>query len=224
MGGKVLDTAAAARLWKETEGNPLFVAEAVRTGFGDSAARPARTPTDHPMITARLLQLPPDARRLVEVAATIGRGLRRAVPKGIRQYWKAGFVRERPDEVIAAHVEHGPRTPTVASTRTSTPSTARVDPEETAFGHRDARYAMVLGSFRPEPTDDEADIRWVRDYYAAVHPYSGTEGNYINFMAEDDMVRAPENYGRNYRRLQQVKATFDPENFFHLNQNIEPAS
>ncbi|MFC5995259.1 FAD-binding oxidoreductase [Pseudonocardia hispaniensis] len=146
--------------------------------------------------------------------------------KGIRQYWKADFVRELPDAAIAAHLEHGPRTPTVASTMHLYPingAAARVDPDETAFGHRDARYAMVIGSFWPEPGDDEADIRWVRDYYAAVHPYSGTEGGYINFMAADDAARAPENYGRTYRRLQQVKATFDPENVFHLNQNVEPA-
>jgi hypothetical protein len=98
--------------------------------------------------------------------------------KGIRQYWKADFVRDLPDEAIAAHVEHGPPTPSVASTMHLYPingAAGRVGPEETAFGHRDARYAMVIGAFWPNPADDEADIRWVRDYYAAVHPYSGTE-------------------------------------------------
>ena len=67
---------------------------------------------------------------------------------------------------------------------------ARVGPEESAFGHRDARYAMVILSASPEPSADEADIRWVRDYYAAVHPYSGTEGGYVNFMDADDAARA----------------------------------
>ncbi|MFC5995260.1 ATP-binding protein [Pseudonocardia hispaniensis] len=73
VSGKALDAAAAARLWKETGGNPLFVVEAVRAGFGESTARPVLTPTVHAMITARLQRLRPDARRLVEVAATIGR-------------------------------------------------------------------------------------------------------------------------------------------------------
>jgi FAD/FMN-containing dehydrogenase len=101
---------------------------------------------------------------------------------------------------------------------------ARVGPEESAFGHRDARYAMVILSASPEPSADEANIRWVRDYYAAVHPYSGTEGGYVNFMDADDAARAPENYGRTYERLRSVKATYDPGNLFHLNQNIAPAS
>ena len=66
----------------------------------------------------------------------------------------------------------------------------RVGPAETAFGHRDARYAMIIGAFWSDPTDDEANIGWVRDYYDAVHPYSGTEGGYVNFMSADDAARA----------------------------------
>ena len=146
--------------------------------------------------------------------------------KGIRQYWKADFVRDLPDAAIAAHVEHGPRTPTVASTMHLYPingAAGRVGPEETAFGHRDARYAMVIGAFWPDPADDDADVAWVRDYYAAVHPYSGTEGGYVNFMSADDAERAPENYGGTYERLRAVKAAYDPGNLFHLNQNVAPA-
>jgi FAD/FMN-containing dehydrogenase len=147
-------------------------------------------------------------------------------PKGIRQYWKGDFVRELTDQAIAVHAEHGPRTPTPPSTMHMYPingAAARVGADEAAFGHRDARYSMVIISAWPDPADDEADIRWVRDYYDAVHPYSGTEGGYVNFMAADDAARAPENYGPTYDRLRQVKATYDPDNFFHLNQNIVPA-
>ena len=146
--------------------------------------------------------------------------------KGIRQYWKADFVRDLPDAAIAAHVEHGPRTPTVASTMHLYPingAAGRVGPEETAFGHRDARYAMVIGAFWPDPADDDADVAWVRDYYTAVHPYSGTQGGYVNFMSADDAERAPENYGGTYERLRAVKAAYDPGNLFHLNQNVAPA-
>jgi FAD/FMN-containing dehydrogenase len=81
---------------------------------------------------------------------------------------------------------------------------------------------MIIGAFWDTPDDDKADIQWVRDYYAAVHPYSGTEGGYINFMATDDAARAPQNYGPTYQRLRQVKAAYDPDNLFHLNQNIPP--
>jgi Berberine and berberine like len=44
-----------------------------------------------------------------------------------------------------------------------------------------------------------------------------------NFMSGDDAHRAAENYGANYERLAAVKAAYDPDNLFHVNQNIAPA-
>jgi DNA-binding SARP family transcriptional activator len=75
IGQRALGADAAARLWHETEGNPLFVVEAVRAGFGTDHAgrRPALTPTVQTVISARLGRLSPATRRLVEIAATIGR-------------------------------------------------------------------------------------------------------------------------------------------------------
>jgi FAD/FMN-containing dehydrogenase len=148
------------------------------------------------------------------------------VPRGMQHYWKADFVAELTDDAVEAHIEHGKRTPYVSSTMHLYPingAAQRVGAEETAFGHRDAKYAAVIAGMWPDPADNDANTAWVRDYYAAIHPHSGTDGGYINFMAEDDAGRAPENYGRNYDRLRQVKATYDPQNLFHLNQNIEPA-
>ena len=74
-GGRTLEPDVAARLWKETEGNPLFVVEAVRAGFGTDRAggHPALTPTVQTVISARLDRLSPFTRRLLEIAATIGR-------------------------------------------------------------------------------------------------------------------------------------------------------
>ena len=62
----------------------------------------------------------------------------------------------------------------------------------------------------------------MRDYAAALQPYSETAG-YINFMDGDDLSRVAENYGPNYSRLREVKAKYDPQNLFHVNQNIQPA-
>lgn len=74
LGCGELDAAAAGRLFTETEGNPLFVAEAVRAGFGGArAARPPLTPTVQALMGARLERLSPAARAVVDVAATIGR-------------------------------------------------------------------------------------------------------------------------------------------------------
>ena len=55
-------------------------------------------------------------------------------------------------------------------------------------------------------------------------PDSGSDGGYVNFMSSDDDHRALANYGANYERLAAVKATYDPDNFFHINQNIAPAN
>ena len=63
-----------------------------------------------------------------------------------------------------------------------------------------------------DPADNEANIKWVKDYYAAIHPHSGSDGGYVNFMSSDDDHRAPANYGANYERLAAVKATYDPDN------------
>jgi DNA-binding SARP family transcriptional activator len=80
VGRRTLRPDAVVRLWKETEGNPLFVLEAVRAGFGDGRiTRVALTPTVHAVITARLERLSPGARRLAEVAATIGHEIPAAV-------------------------------------------------------------------------------------------------------------------------------------------------
>jgi FAD/FMN-containing dehydrogenase len=146
-------------------------------------------------------------------------------PKGILQYWKADFTTGLPDEAIPIHVAHGRETPTMSSTMhmyAVNGAVHRVGPEETAFGHRDKTFSPVIVGAWDDPTQSQANTSWVRDYYDAIHPYSGSDGGYINFMAADDAGRAQANFGRNYERLRQVKRTYDPENVFHLNQNIKP--
>jgi FAD/FMN-containing dehydrogenase len=149
-----------------------------------------------------------------------------SVPKGMQHYWKADFITELTDEAIAAHVEHGAKTPHISSSmhlHAINGAAQRVGADETAFGHRDKSFSPVIAGIWDDPADNEANIRWVTDYYAAVHPPSGSDGGYVNFMSNDDDHRAPANYGANYERLAAVKATYDPHNLFHINQNIAPA-
>jgi FAD/FMN-containing dehydrogenase len=145
-------------------------------------------------------------------------------PKGLRQYWKGNYVTELTDEAIAAHVAHGPKAPTASSTMHLYPidgACHRVAADATAFGHRDANFSMVLLAGWDDPADDEANIGWVRDYSDAVAPHS-QEGGYVNFMDDDDDDRVKANYGANYERLVEVKRKYDPDNLFHVNQNIRP--
>ena len=146
------------------------------------------------------------------------------VPPGLQHYWKANFVKELTDKAIEAHVEHGPKIPAVNSTMHIYPINGachRVAPDATAFGHRDANFATVIAGMWPDPAHNKANVKWVRDYYDATAPYS-EEGGYINFAADDDQGRAPANFGKNYQRLVEVKRKYDPDNLFHVNQNIKP--
>ncbi|MBO0826971.1 MAG: FAD-binding oxidoreductase [Streptosporangiales bacterium] len=146
------------------------------------------------------------------------------LPPGLRHYWKANFVKDLTDDAIAAHLEHGPELPALQSTMHIYPINGachRVASDETAFAYRDAEFATVIAGMWPDAADDEKGIAWVRDYYAATAPLS-EEGGYVNFMAGDDQDRVRANYGANHDRLVEVKRRYDPDNLFHLNQNIAP--
>ncbi len=146
------------------------------------------------------------------------------VPRGLQHYWKAAYAGPLTDAAIAVHMEHGPRVPVVNSTVHLYPINGAVHdlaPDATAFGHRDATYAIVIAGMWPDPVDNEANTRWVKDYYAAIAPHSHS-GGYINFASADDQAKVADNYGANFARLGDVKRAYDPGNLFHHNQNIQP--
>jgi len=146
------------------------------------------------------------------------------VPPGLQHYWKANFVNELTDEAIDAHLEHGPKVPVVNSTVHIYPINGachRVAPDATAFAYRDANFATVIAGMWPDPAENDDNIAWVREFYDATAPHS-EEGGYVNFMAGDDQERVKVNYRGNYDRLVDVKRNYDPDNLFHLNQNIKP--
>ena len=145
-------------------------------------------------------------------------------PPGLQHYWKANFVKELSDDAIAAHIEHGPKVPVVQSTvhiYSINGACHRVKPDETAFAYRDANFATVIAGMWPDPSQNAANTKWVRDYYDATAPLS-EKGGYINFMSGDDQSRIQANYKGNYKRLVEVKKRYDPHNLFHVNQNIKP--
>jgi FAD/FMN-containing dehydrogenase len=147
------------------------------------------------------------------------------VPPGLQHYWKASFVKELTDAGIEAHLQHGPKIPTMNSAMHIYPingACQRVPSDATAFAYRDASFATVIGGMWPEPADNEANIKWVRDYYGATAPHS-EEGGYVNFLSGDDQSKIRVNYRGNYARLVGAKKKYDPDNLFHLNQNISPA-
>jgi len=144
------------------------------------------------------------------------------VPPGLQHYWKAVFVRDLTDGAIDAHMKFGPKVPVVNSTMHIYPINGAVHDvaaDATAFGHRDAKYATVIAGMWPDPKQNDANIRWVKDYYAALAPHS-EKGGYINFAASDDSDRVAANFGRSFDQLRKLKAKYDPSNMFRINQNI----
>jgi FAD/FMN-containing dehydrogenase len=146
-------------------------------------------------------------------------------PPGDQWYWRGEFIREIPDEAIAVHAEYGPRMPTWKSTMhlyASDGAAARVGNDETAWSYRDAVWTGVFAGVDPDPANAGAIRDWVVSYSDAIKPY-GMGGGYVNFqMAEPDRVRGM--YGSNYDRLARIKAHYDPDNVFQVNQNIAPAA
>jgi len=148
------------------------------------------------------------------------------VPEGLQNYWKADFVNELSDELIEAHVTHGPGIPTINSALHIYPVSGaanRVGKGDTAFFYRDAKYVHVIAAMYPNPADTAKNVAWVRDYWSALHPHSAG-GAYVNFLMEEGEDRVRATYGDNYERLVAVKRTYDPTNLFRLNQNIRPTS
>ena len=151
-----------------------------------------------------------------------------AAPWGLYAYEKAVYLRELTDAAIEVMVDHQLRK---ASPLSIVPifvlggAYARAEHAGSAFGgSRDVTYVVNIEGATPTPEGYEAERAWVRDYWSALVEHAGSVGSYVNFMTEyeDDRVRAA--YGDKYERLQRVKAAYDPDNVFHLNANIPPAS
>lgn len=147
------------------------------------------------------------------------------LPPGLQHYWKADYIHEITDEMIAVHVQHGPKTPTVQSTMHIYPTSGavhRVRKDQTAYAARDVNFVHVIPAMYPDPKDTPKNMAWVRDYWNALHPYSA-KAAYVNFLMEEGDERIAATYGDNYKRLVALKNKYDPTNLFHMNQNIKPS-
>jgi len=145
-------------------------------------------------------------------------------PKGLQWYWKADFFKDLSEKAIDLHVKYGAQLPTMHSTMHIYPingAVHRASTSDTAFSFRDANFAEVIVGVDPDPANNERMIQWARDYWMALHPYSAG-GGYVNMMMDEGADNVKAAYRDNYARLAQIKATYDPSNLFHVNQNITP--
>ena len=148
------------------------------------------------------------------------------VPRGSRNYWRSEYADRLTDEAIQAILAHSDGIPAPLGQlhiHQMGGAMSRVPADATAFGNRDAGFLMNYIGLWLDPAEDRANTAWVRTASDAMAPH-GTGGRYVNFLADEGEAGVRSAYdGNTYARLQNLKAQFDPTNFFHLNQNITPA-
>ena len=143
---------------------------------------------------------------------------------GARNYWKSHNFTEISDGAFDAIIEYAGKLPSpqceifighIAGVAN------RVAPDATAYTHRDAKFVLNVHGRWDSPAQDASGVEWARAFFNASAPYASA-GAYVNFMTEEEGNRVAAAYGSNYDRLVQIKRRYDPENVFHLNQNIKP--
>jgi FAD/FMN-containing dehydrogenase len=145
-------------------------------------------------------------------------------PAGYQWYWRADYVDEISDAAIAAHVEYGTALPTMLSTMHLYPidgAAHDVANDATPWSYRRANWAQVVVGVDPDPANAGVLEAWTKAYHDALHPHSAG-GAYVNMMMDEGQERVRASYRDNYPRLARVKATYDPQNLFRVNQNVAP--
>jgi FAD/FMN-containing dehydrogenase len=145
-------------------------------------------------------------------------------PAGLQWYWKADFFNELSDDAVRLHAKHGALLPSMHSTMHLYPidgAASRVGNGDTPWSYRQSKWAEVIVGVDPDPANNNKLIDWARSYWDDLHPHSAG-GAYVNFMMEEGEDRIKATYRDNYGKLAAIKARYDPQNFFRVNQNIKP--
>jgi FAD/FMN-containing dehydrogenase len=149
------------------------------------------------------------------------------VPAGRRYYAKAPWLREIADgtiDALAASFAEVSSPHTIVILQQKGGAMARGPRDRTAFGHRDARYNLVLLTNWEDPRESEAHVAWTRRLAQAVEPFTAG-GEYVNDLgieAEEGADRIRAAFGANYARLVALKVQYDPTNLFRHTQNVRP--
>jgi FAD/FMN-containing dehydrogenase len=143
---------------------------------------------------------------------------------GARNYWKSHNFTALSDGALDSVIEFAGKLPSPQCeifVGLIAGAANRVSPEAMAYPNRDARFVLNVHGRWAEPADDERCVAWARAFFQASAPHASA-GAYVNFMTEDESDRVAAAYGANYERLARIKRRYDPDNLFHLNQNIKP--
>jgi FAD/FMN-containing dehydrogenase len=145
-----------------------------------------------------------------------------------QSYWKSAFVKELSDDAIDLIAEKAHERPSPLSMMVTFlwgGAINKVAAGDTAFTERSAAWMVSVDGNWPEPSENDDNVAWVRDTWSAISQF-GTGAVYLNFTGisgEGADVGVDSAHGKNLRRLSEIKAKYDPNNFFRLNNNIIPA-
>ena len=100
---------------------------------------------------------------------------------------------------------------------------ARVPEAATSYGPRSALFDLSSQAGWTDPALDQAADAWVADAMAIVAS-DLVPGRYVNEISDGGADVPRSVYAERYDRLARLKRTWDPDNVFQGNQNIEPAT
>jgi Berberine and berberine like len=150
-------------------------------------------------------------------------------PRGeLQAYWKTQYLNELSDPAIDRIADRAldrPAPLTLVNTFHMGGAIADVGPEETAFAERSSPFMVSIDGLWTDPSENADNVAWVRSAWKDIGEF-GTGAVYLNFtgLAEETQSAGVDSaFGRNLRRLAEIKAKYDPDNFFRLNNNIAPA-
>jgi len=148
---------------------------------------------------------------------------REDTPQGhaLRRYWKGHYLRALPDDAIDPLIARGDKSPNV-SLQAYGGAIADVPDDATAFSHRDTAFEYVAAASWTDPGEDEARIAAARRCAALIAPFA--HGAYVNALSDEGVEGVRRAYpAEQLARLVALKDAYDPDNVFHLNQNIAPS-
>jgi FAD binding domain-containing protein/berberine-like enzyme len=145
-------------------------------------------------------------------------------PHGRRYYTKSGYFTYLDDASVDRMMEAVAEIPspdTMIELAYLGGVAAQVAARETSFGDRSVPFVLTLLANWSEASADAGNISWVRGLFNKLRP-AMKPGVYVNFMSGDEQDRVPEAYRERWDRMVAVKSHYDPNNFFRMNQNVQP--
>lgn len=217
-GAMLMSAPPAPFLPEDVHGNPVLAIYGVYTGdmdTGEQVLQPLRA-YGPPM--ADIFQ--PMPYTAAQVMADF------AFPAGFHNYWKSSILDGVSDEAIDVILEFYAKRPSPQSAvvleHNGDGAMNRVDASDTAFGHRDWSYNLLITAVWEDTARSDVSIAWAREFWEAMQPFTGG-GVYVNYLDDEGEGRVKAAYAaETYERLVALKNEYDPTNLFQLNQNIRP--